>query len=291
MQATTVEVDGLELRVRSDGEGPAVLFVHGLGSAGQSWTPVADLAADDIHAIAPDLPGFGRSEKPRRTYTPAFLAETLVSLVDELGIETTHVVGTSLGGQVALELALRRPDRVGRVVAVAPAGIPPTSFEGTTALSEYAQLLDARTVEEVQAARAATGSAERADEAHRRSPEEVLAYVTSPGAREAFESALRESAKARRLGPLLAEIDPLPLVVWGGQDPLIPLDVCAPELRRTPELELAVFPDAGHSPHAEHPRAFTELLLAFLEDRLASVEVAPCRIRRPDDVSPSTARS
>lgn len=257
----------MDLHVLEAGQGDPLLLVHGLGGAGASWSANTPTLSQRFHVLAPDLPGFGRSSKPERRYTPAFFVDTLVALLDQHGLESTHAVGVSMGGQVALELALRHPERVDRVIAVAPAGIPPASFEGSPALDDYQGILDARSEEEVRQVRQAIqahapGPASQVPE--NRSPEEILAYVRSPGAKDAFTSALDESASARRLGPLLHQLDPTPLFVWGDRDPIIPLEVCRPVLEELAGLELAVFPGCGHSPQVEESERFNEVALRLL---------------------------
>lgn len=273
MDSGSVKVDGLDIAWDHGGDGDPVLLIHGLGGASSSWGQILGRLRTHFQVVAPDLPGFGRSSKPARAYTPAFFVSTLVHLLDVLEIDRTHVIGSSLGGQVALELALRAPTRVGRVVAVAPAGVPPASFSGTPALEAHRRVFDATTEQEILIARQAAGNLNAAQSAGWRSPEEVLTYVRSPGARDAFDSALRESGRARRLGPLLGHISPSPLFIWGDADPVIPVSVCQDELMGVRMLQLAVFHGCGHSPHADQTRVFTDLVTSFLAGRLGGVEL------------------
>lgn len=267
MDTRTIDLDDHSIHLSQAGTGQPTVFLHGLGGAGTSWTPIAQRLSDRFHVLCPDLPGFGRSSKPTdHRYTPAFFVATLVGLLDELGIDQAHVVGGSLGGQVALELALRHPGRIDRVVAVAPAGVPPASYSGSAELDAYRELVEAETEADVHQAREAMRPPGTDHIEPVRSDAEVLAYVRSPGAKEAFRSALEESAKARRLGPLLDRIDPAPLFVWGDRDPIIPLDVCRPELeelQKRARLDLAVFDGCGHSPQAQRPDAFARLVASW----------------------------
>src|SRR5207244_11319968 len=95
-------------------------LLHGLGATNASMLPtLADLARDH-RVLAPDLPGFGESAKPIRSYDAGYLAEWVRAFMDELGIERADLVGNSMGGRVAIEAGLVAPDRIGRIVLLAP---------------------------------------------------------------------------------------------------------------------------------------------------------------------------
>jgi pimeloyl-ACP methyl ester carboxylesterase len=105
------------------GAGPPLVLLHGLGMSRRAWDPVVTALAEHFDVIAVDLPGFGSSAVlPAPTVpTPAALAATVADLLDGLGIRTPHVVGNSLGGWVALELAGIRP--VASLTLLSPAGL------------------------------------------------------------------------------------------------------------------------------------------------------------------------
>jgi 3-oxoadipate enol-lactonase len=100
----------------SRGEGPPLLLVHGLGYARWGWEPVADRLAERFRVLLFDNRGIGESEVPPGPYTAAAMAGDAVQVLDEAGVDRAHVVGTSLGGMVAQELALARSERVDRLV-------------------------------------------------------------------------------------------------------------------------------------------------------------------------------
>ena len=103
------------------GSGPPVLALHGLGGTKGSFLPTVAALAGEFRVIASDLPGFGDSDKPlRAAYDPRYFARAVVDLLDALEIDRPHLIGNSLGGRVALEVGLRHPDRVGRLVLLAP---------------------------------------------------------------------------------------------------------------------------------------------------------------------------
>jgi len=110
------QVNGIELFHESIGDGPPLLLIHGLGSSGDDWAFQRDAFARAHRVILVDLRGSGRSAKPPGPYAIAQFAADLWALLDAIGIESTHVVGFSLGGSVALEMALAQPQRVHRLI-------------------------------------------------------------------------------------------------------------------------------------------------------------------------------
>jgi 3-oxoadipate enol-lactonase len=107
-----------DLHVRQYGRGEPLLLVHGLGSSGDDWAFQLPALAARHRLIVPDLPGAGRSPKPAGRYSIAQFATVLWQLLDRLGHERVHLVGFSLGGAVALEMALQRPAAAQRLVLI-----------------------------------------------------------------------------------------------------------------------------------------------------------------------------
>lgn len=95
-----------------------VLFIHGLGDEADTWRHVLPQAAASCRAIAPDLPGFGRSENTKRSYTIPFFANTLLELLDQLSIQRAVIVGHSAGAVIAQTIALEHPERVERLILI-----------------------------------------------------------------------------------------------------------------------------------------------------------------------------
>ena len=120
-----VLVEGREVNVVDTGGGdrPALVFVHGLGGAWQNWLLNIPAFMDSHRVIALDLPGFGESEMPREEISIKGYARVLDGLLNELGVDSAPVVGNSMGGFVAAELALSFSTRVERLVLVSAAGL------------------------------------------------------------------------------------------------------------------------------------------------------------------------
>ena len=117
-------VGGLRLHARvtraSPPDAPPVVLVHGFGVSSAYWVPLAARLAESFRVIAPDLPGHGRSETPRRAMGVDAFADALLNFLNAAAVERSVIVGHSLGSQIALALAARHPERVERLVLVSP---------------------------------------------------------------------------------------------------------------------------------------------------------------------------
>jgi len=125
-----VQVGRREIFVTEAGDGPAVVLLHGGGpgaTGASNYGRNIDTLAEHFRVIVPDMPGYGRSSKELDFSDPfGDLATAIRGLLDELGIDTAHLVGNSYGGAAALRLALDRPDKVGKLVLMGPGGIGTT---------------------------------------------------------------------------------------------------------------------------------------------------------------------
>src|SRR3982074_2837771 len=119
-----IDIGRLRIHHTWGGRGSPVLMIPGLGSAGYlGWRFNLPSVAGAHHVLAPDLPGFGRSEKPEARYGIPLFTRTLLRDLDSEKVERADVVGVSMGGRVALELALRHSARVSRLVLVNSLGL------------------------------------------------------------------------------------------------------------------------------------------------------------------------
>lgn len=126
-QGQIIEVSGWPTNVHDEGQGPPVLLIHGSGPGSMAWTnwrTIAPELARQFRVIAPDLLGFGHTTKPPGTrYTRSLWTQHLLAVLDALAVPQADVVGFSLGGGLALRLASRRPERVGRIVLIGSLGL------------------------------------------------------------------------------------------------------------------------------------------------------------------------
>jgi 4,5:9,10-diseco-3-hydroxy-5,9,17-trioxoandrosta-1(10),2-diene-4-oate hydrolase len=229
------------------------------------------------HSVyAPDLPGFGDSAKPLVDYSPAFFTRFISGYLDALGIERAAVAGNSLGGLVALRLALSEPERVSALGLIDSAGLGRAITYALRApiLPGYGELT-------ITWSRTPPGASQRA---WLRIPllfarsgsvpsewiKEQYRLAQQPGFLEAVLAALRAQVDLRGQREVL--VDRLPglemptLVIWGASDRVFPVSQ-AREAARLTEGSLALIPACGHLPHVERPDRFVSALGRFLGEQ------------------------
>lgn len=265
-------VDGTRLRLIDTGQGPAVVFIHGLAASLYSWrhqiTPVLDAGH---RVVAFDNRGMGFSERPRTGYDNAAYARLLLALLDSLRITDAVLVGHSMGGAVALEAALIAPERVRGLVLIGSAGLG-VRVPGALSL--------ARTpfVGPVVAAfrgRGSTAALLRTTygDARKVTDTEIDQYY-APAAEPGYTRALRTIVRQFRfdaLGGRLEGIRAPALVVWGARDALIPVTLGKQLAAGLPRAALVVVRGAGHVVQEETPGAVTPLILTFLKEGLPRI--------------------
>lgn len=276
---TRISVNGIELNVRRQGSGPALLLLHGFTGSGATWQP---FDWPGYETIAVDLPGHGESDKPASAerYRMERCLEDLVSLLDELGVERAAVLGYSMGGRVALHLALHAPERLwALVIESASPGIE----------------------NEAERAERRRSDGELADSIMR---DGIAPFVDRWQAIPLFASQSRLSADAReQLRQQRLRNDPAGLanslrgLGAGEQQPVYTRlrEIATPALvlagaddakyraiaKRTagalPCARLQIVPDAGHAVHLEQPQTFSAAVREFLSVCLQEKERTPCR--------------
>jgi pimeloyl-ACP methyl ester carboxylesterase len=281
-----VVIDGRPVNVVELGQGPPLLFLHGLSGSWSNWLeqlPVFAAGRSDGQSpigghrvIVPDLPGFGRSPMPATSISISGYARTLDALLDALEVDAAAVVGNSMGGFVAAELAINFPQRVQRLVLVSPAGISTNGDpRGLRALRRI------RPLEPVIAA-CITRFASRADAIARRPrlrdaalgsitrhPDrlpaplaaELIRGAGKPGFAPALHALLSYDFRQR-----LPEIACPTLIVWGDHDRVITVRDAERYEELIPNSRKVIFADTGHMAMLERPAAFNSLLEEFLDE-------------------------
>ncbi len=254
-------VHGVELAVSVEGEGRAVVFLHGYPLDRTMWAhQVANL--EGFRRIAPDLRGFGRSDAPDLGYSMVTWADDVAALLDALGEERAVLCGHSMGGYVAFEFARRHPDRLAGLVLVdTRAGADPE--EGRRGRDAAIQLVREKgagpIAEQMLPKLFAPESAGRRPEAVARM-EAVMRRTPVAGIAGAL-AAMRDRADS---GPLLETLGMPALVIVGEEDGLTPPAEAEAMAAALPGAVLRKIPDAGHLAPVEQPEAVTAAIAEFL---------------------------
>ncbi len=262
------------------GEGDrAVLFIHGLGGCWQNWLESMPTIAQTRRAIALDLPGFGGSGMPAEQISITGFARTVDELCDHLGLDSVSVVGNSMGGFTAAEMAIRHPERVERLVLVDAAGI--SSALNRNPLSErVGRLLTsggagpndpeiaARLLRRPGFIQLAMGIVARHPTLLAKDlVAEQLHSMGAPGFNDSLRSILEYDFVDR-----LPEIACPTLIVQGTDDVLVPLGDAEQFAERIPRSTTLILEDTGHVPMIERPATFNRALLEFLDQDVAPHE-------------------
>lgn len=259
-----LEVGGLRVRYVDTGRGSRpLLLVHGLGGAIESWIHNIDALAKkykDLRVIAIDLPGFGFSDKPKISYTIKLYVDFVANFAKKLDMGSFAIAGSSLGGHVAVELALAYPKIISKLILISPSGALPKSFKGSPALWRYVKVLRAKSIDETKKALYAVDNKPVSDDYAK------AAYkkFAMPGAKDAFLSALAGSAKSPRLtGSRLSKLRAPALVLWGKTDIMIPAKYVDPFVK-TKNMRVLLLENCGHRPHVDRPHLFNKILADFV---------------------------
>jgi pimeloyl-ACP methyl ester carboxylesterase len=267
------------------GVGEPVVMIHGLGATKASFLPTISALAPSFRTVAIDLPGFGEAEKPlRAAYDPPFFARSVVDALDELRLPRVHLVGHSLGGRVALEMAMRHPERLQSVTLMTPS----MAWRRTRPWAPYLRLLRPELGILQPAPRALMDPLIRhlvpgADHGWGAvAVDEFLRGFLDPRGRAAFYAAARSIYLEEPGGPegfweRLKAVSTPALFIWGRQDRLVPAGFARHVKAALPAAQHLVL-DSGHVPQLERPAELHAAMRRFL-------------VQHPSRARPATAGS
>jgi len=284
-----LELGSLRVHHTYGGRGTPVVFIHGLGSSGyMEWRRNLEPAAERHRVFAPDMPGYGRSDKPRARYTIPYFARFIQRYMQDRRLRSAAVVGASLGGRVALELALERPELVRKLVLVNTLGLGRPKVRmaqmayGLVTIPRVGEAVmrftrDALTwAPRAMIRRVASRYAGSATDMNDALDDAYLDDLREMHAAEGFDAAYLSTVRAlvnpralrgghhdvtQRLNELRIPVQ----LIWGADDPLFPLAHAERAESLIEGARLAVIEGAGHSPQAEKPEEFNRVLHRFLD--------------------------
>ena len=276
-----VKIHGHKVCFRLTGSGPLIVLIHGITGSSAQWIPVMELLRDRFTLFAPDLLGHGESAKPRGDYSLGAYASGVRDLLIGLDAERATVVGHSLGGGIAMQLAYQYPERCGRLVLMSSGGIGQevhpllraASLPGSEIvlpLITHARLLEAGAA--LSRALGAIGLQAGSDIAE---GARGYASLNDRATRAAFVHTIRAviDPTGQRVSALdrlyLAEAMPS-MIVWGEDDRIIPSDHAHIAHDAMPESRLELIEGAGHFPQMTDPIRVSRLLAEFIDETEAS---------------------
>ncbi len=247
------DVGGVRTHLLRGGRGAPLLVLHPEYGADQ-WSPYHDLLAARFHVLAPDHPGFGQSERPEWLDGIDDLVFHYLDLLDILRLERVAIVGISLGGWIAAELAVAHTSRIDRLVLVGAGGIKTDGLEPFDLfLHPIEETLQHLFHDPTRAAQLL--------------PVEMGPEVIVRGYREATTLARlmwNPYFYSPKLARRLARITAPTLIVWGQNDAFLPLEYGKAYAECIPDAKLVLIPDCGHLVPYEQARAFSEHVIEFL---------------------------
>ena len=262
------EVDGVRVHYQEKGMGTPLVLIHGYTSSTYSWKDVFEPLSRNFRVIALDLKGFGFSGKPDGDYTRRGQAQLVTHLRDHLGIEKAWLGGNSMGGEVALNVALANPNRVGGLILIDTAGF---EVKGSSSLAPaYVRI--------PVVGRVLTALALTSDKVVREGVEkcffddakvtaERVAYYYRPlTTRGGQLAALRARTQAGQFPIVqdLGRVNARTLIIWGAEDAVIPLEAGRTMNSLIKGSKLVIIEKCGHVPQEEMPERVVDEIVSFI---------------------------
>jgi pimeloyl-ACP methyl ester carboxylesterase len=251
--SSMITIGDCRIRLMRGGSGRPLLFLHGAGGAG-TWLPFLSRLASKFDVLVPEHPGFGESDTPPWLDNVADLANFYLDFLAQLDLQGVHLVGHSLGGWIAADLAVRNSTRLASLTLVAAGGI---HVKGVAQVDTFLSNDEQRVRDlfhDQKLAEAAMATALRAE------AEDVALKNRMTTAKLTWHPRSHDP----NLRKWLHRIDVPTLVIWGDHDRLFPKEYAAAYQQLIAGAKSAIIPDCGHVPQVEQESAFTAALEAFI---------------------------
>ncbi|MBP2636712.1 MAG: alpha/beta hydrolase [Firmicutes bacterium] len=252
--------NGIELYYEEDGQGTAMIFIHGLGENASSWRHQLAHFRKDYRVVAMDLRGHGQSGTSDECITMELFARDVLTLLDHLKIESAHFVGHSMGGLISQEIAAHHPERMLSMVLSDSAGYYPPPM-GTTGLETRLKNIEKLTMEEMAEAIANVACRPNV-------PEDVKGEI-----RNLFAANRKEPYRQATIATLQADYREyhsqmsLPTLLMVGElDQTTPLSYAEFLNKAIRGSKVVIIPDAAHMTKLENPKDYNRLLAEFIKE-------------------------
>lgn len=244
-----IEIDGCKVNLRRGGAGAPLLFLHGASGA-SAIMPFMEKLAQRFDVLVPEHPGYGLSDEPEWLDNIHDAAYFYLDFLKHLGLKNVTVIGSSMGGWIAMEMAVRDTSRMKSLVLVSPAGVQAPGVQPADIFLMPPEDLVRRLFHDPKLA------------------EQRLAEPVTP---EAIDAALKNRHTTARLAweprlhdphlpKWLHRIDVPVKIVWGAEDRILPVGILDELKKRMPQAKVTVMKNVGHLPHAENVDEFCEIV-------------------------------
>lgn len=245
----------------SAGNGIPVICLHGAGAGAVTWYPSIGTIAENFHVIAPDIVGYGESDKPNAPYDRPYFSKWLKDFLTELQISKAHIVGLSQGGAIALQFTIDNPEMVDKLVLVDSAGLGAKvslgPFIGMVWMNSFPSALANR-----------FNSPYILHKPTNRDPNHShysIAVIKDKGGKNVFKQG-RGAAVTKIPEESLRQIKNKTLIIWGEDDKLFSVKNGEITAGIIPNVRFQAIKHAGHLPLMDQPEIFNKILINFLKD-------------------------
>lgn len=242
------------------GNGEPVIFLHGAGAGAVTWYPSIYTISKNFQVVAPDIVGYGESDKPDALYNRPYFSKWLKDFLKELKIAKAHIVGLSQGGAIAMQFAIDNPEMVDKLVLVDAAGLgAKVSFWPLIGML-WMNCFPSSMANRFNSPYLLHKSTNR-DPNHSRYS---IAVLKSKGGKKAFKQGCG-TAVSKIPEELLKQIKNETLIIWGKDDKLFSVEYGEAAAKIIPNAKLRVIKHAGHLPLMDQPEIFNKTLGDFLK--------------------------
>jgi 2-hydroxymuconate-semialdehyde hydrolase len=260
IEQNTISVGTIKTSYITTGQGQPVVLVHGAIAGAITWYPIIRSLSNHFTVIAPDIVGYGESDKPSAPYDRPYFTAWLKTFLDALNIQQTHLVGLSQGGPIVIRFTLDNPERVDKLVLVDSAGlgkeIPPGALLGLMWLNTFPSKAAAWWLN-----RYLVHNKKNTNNAH---DEYMIGVCRMPGGKRPFWQ-----GRGKVISPIppeqLAKITNRTLIISGNKEKFFPVAHSEAASKVMPNAQLKVIPEAAHIPFFEQAENFSDALLQFLK--------------------------